>query len=421
MSTAPTLDGLLRALAPQVVGIVSRRFGDFDSAEDAVQEALLTASQRWPVDGLPDEPRAWLVRAASRRLVDLWRSDGSRREREARVVAWDVPASDPVDRDDSLTVLLMCCHPSLTPASAISLTLRAVGGLTTAEIARAFLVPEATMAQRISRAKATIRASGDPFRMPSATDLDARLVSALHVLYLLFNEGYTGTRGADLQRVELSREAIRLTRLVVAAAPSHAEGMGLLALMLLLEARSPGRTDDRGDLVPLPQQDRSSWDAGMVAEGLALLDRATALGAVGEYQLQAAIAATHDRASTADQTDWREIVTLYGLLEQVTGSPVVTLNRAVAVAMVDGPLAAIEVVDTVEDRLGGTHRWLAVRGQLLEMAGETAAAAVALDAAAGLATNDAERRHLSGRAAALRSPPPPLTRQSREHSVTRDG
>ena len=368
-----------------------------------MQEALLAATRHWPVDGVPDQPRAWLVTAASRRLVDVWRSDAARRDREARVIAWEVPAYDPVDHDDSLTVLLLCCHPSLTPASAIALTLRAVGGLTTGEIARAFLVPEATMAQRISRAKATIRASGEPFRMPSAADRDARLRSVLHVLYLLFNEGYASTHGRTVQRIDLSREAIRLTRLLIAGVPDHAEALGLLALMLLLEARSPARSDASGALVPLPEQDRTRWDRPLVAEGLDLLGRAMAHGAVGEYQLQAAIAAVHDRAPTAADTDWEEILTLYGLLEDVTGNPVVTLNRAVAVAMVRGPRAAIDVVDEVEDRLGTTHRWLAVRGQLLEMAGDTAAAAELLDRAAATATNEAEQRHLAARAARLRS------------------
>lgn len=237
--------------------MVSRRFGDFDGAEDATQEALIAAARRWPEDGVPEEPHAWLIRAASRRLVDAWRSDTARREREARVVAWDVPAADAPDRDDSLTVLFLCCHPSLTPASAIALTLRAVGGLTTAEIARAFLVPESTMAQRISRAKTQIRQSGEPFRMPSGTDRDQRLRTVLHVLYLVFNEGYTGTRGEELQRVDLCAEAIRLTRLLVAGAPDEPETMGLLALLLLLDARRAARTDDQGRLVPLPDQDRS--------------------------------------------------------------------------------------------------------------------------------------------------------------------
>jgi predicted RNA polymerase sigma factor len=351
---------------------------------------------------VPDEPRAWLVTTASRRLVDLWRSDAARREREARVIAWEVPARDPVGHDDSLTLLLLCCHPSLTPASAIALTLRAVGGLTTAEIARAFLVPESSMAQRISRAKATVRASGAGFRMPSGEDREERVRSVLHVLYLVYNEGYVSTRGATVQRLDLSREAIRLTRLLVEGLPDHPEAMGLLALMLLLEARSPARSDATAAIVPLPEQDRSRWDAAQVAEGLALLGRAMSLGAVGEYQLQAAIATVHDRAPTAADTDWREIRTLYELLERVTGNPVVTLNRAVAVAMADGPRAGLSVVDEVEDRLGGTHRWLAVRGQLLEMAGEPVQAAADLERAAATATNDAERRHLTTRAAALR-------------------
>ncbi|HET7798833.1 MAG TPA: DUF6596 domain-containing protein, partial [Humibacillus xanthopallidus] len=344
--------------------MVSRRFGDFDGAEDATQEALIAAARRWPEDGVPEEPRAWLVRAASRRLVDAWRSDSARREREARVVAWDVPAADTPDRDDSLTVLFLCCHPSLTPASAIALTLRAVGGLTTAEIARAFLVPESTMAQRISRAKTQIRQSGEPFRMPSGTDRDRRLRTVLHVLYLVYNEGYTGTRGEELQRVDLCAEAIRLTRLLVAGAPDEPdepdepETMGLLALMLLLDARRAARTDDQGRLVPLPDQDRSLWDPELVAEGLDLLGRAMAHHDVGEYQLQAAIAAVHDRAPSADETDWSEICALYELLERVTGNPVVTLNRAVAVAMADGPDEGLHVVDEVADALGGTQRWL---------------------------------------------------------------
>ncbi|GAA2163355.1 sigma factor-like helix-turn-helix DNA-binding protein [Humibacillus xanthopallidus] len=389
-------------MAPQVVGVVSRRFGDFDGAEDATQEALIAAARRWPEDGVPEEPHAWLIRAASRRLVDAWRSDTARREREARVVAWDVPAADAPDRDDSLTVLFLCCHPSLTPASAIALTLRAVGGLTTAEIARAFLVPESTMAQRISRAKTQIRQSGEPFRMPSGTDRDQRLRTVLHVLYLVFNEGYTGTRGEELQRVDLCAEAIRLTRLLVAGAPDEPETMGLLALLLLLDARRAARTDDQGRLVPLPDQDRSRWDAALVAEGVDLLGRAMAHHDVGEYQLQAAIAAVHDRAPSAGETDWSEICALYELLEGVTGNPVVTLNRAVAVAAADGPDEGLRVVDEVADALGGTQRWLSVRGHLLEMAGDCDAAADHLERAAALAVNLAEQRHLLAQVARLR-------------------
>jgi RNA polymerase sigma factor (sigma-70 family) len=386
--------------------VVSRRFGDFDGAEDATQEALIAAARHWPQDGVPEEPRAWLVRAASRRLVDAWRSDAARREREVRVMAGEVPAADDpdrdLDRDDSLTVLFLCCHPSLTPASAIALTLRAVGGLTTAEIARAFLVPESTMAQRISRAKTQIRQSGEGFRMPSGTDRDQRLRSVLHVLYLIFNEGYTSTRGEVLHRVELSGEAIRLGRLLATGSPDDPEVLGLLALMLLLDARRPARIDDHGDLVPLPEQDRSRWDHALVAEGVTLLSRAMAMRAVGEYQLQAAIAAVHDRAPTAAATDWREICSLYGLLEAVTGNAVVVLNRAVAVAMADGPEAGLRVVDEVADRLGGTQRWLSVRGHLLEMSGDADGAAEHLERAAALAVNVAEQRHLQAQVRRLR-------------------
>ncbi|WP_141841752.1 RNA polymerase sigma factor [Humibacillus xanthopallidus] len=402
MSPTHAVDDLLRTLAPQVVGIVSRRFGDFNGAEDATQEALIAAARRWPGEGVPDQPRAWLVRVASRRLVDTWRSDSARREREARVVAWDVPATDAPDRDDSLTVLFLCCHPALTPASAIALTLRAVGGLTTAEIARAFLVPEATMAQRISRAKTQIRQSGERFRMPSGADRDQRLRSVLHVLYLVFNEGYTSTRGEQLQRVDLCGEAIRMTRLLVAGSPSDPEALGLLALMLLLDARRPARTDVSGRLVPLPEQDRSLWDRGLAAEGVDLLGRAMAHRDVGEYQLQAAIAAAHDRARSAEATDWSEISELYGLLESVTGNPVVTLNRAVAVAMADGPEQGLRLVDSVADRLGDTQRWLGVRGHLLEMVGDTDAAADHLERAASVAVNVAEQRHLLAQVARLR-------------------
>ena len=387
--------------------MVSRRFGDFDGAEDATQEALIAAARRWPEDGVPDEPRAWLVRAASRRLVDAWRSDAARREREARVIAWDVPAADPPDRDDSLTVLFLCCHPSLTPASAIALTLRAVGGLTTAEIAHAFLVPEPTMAQRISRAKAQLRQSGHGFRMPSGADRDHRLRSVLHVLYLMFNEGYTSMQGESLHRIELSGEAIRLARLLTSGLPDEAEALGLLALMLLIDARRPARTDAQGDLVPLPEQDRALWDQALVAEGVAVLGRAMVQQEVGAYQLQAAIAAVHDRAVTADATDWREICVLYGLLEDVTGSAVVTLNRAVAVAMADGPVEGLRVVDEVADRLGGTQRWLSVRGQLLEMSGELDGAAEHLERAAALAVNLSEQRHLMSQVRRLRHLPAP--------------
>jgi RNA polymerase sigma factor (sigma-70 family) len=349
--------------------VLARRFGDFDAAEDAVQEALLAAAEHWSRDGVPAQPRGWLIQTAGRRLVDRHRSEQSRRRRETVAFLRDSPPPHVPEEDDTLALLFMCCHPALSPASAIALTLRAVGGLTTAEIAKAYLVPEATMAQRISRAKQRVKASGEPFRMPTPEDRSTRLRSVLHVLYLVFNEGYAGSSGADLHRAELSDEAIRLTRMVHRMLPEDGEVAGLLALMLLTDARRHARTDGRGELVPLPEQDRSLWDAALIAEGLSLLDAAVARGNVGEYQLQAAIAAVHDRAPRAADTDWAQILALYGLLEQVTGNPVVTLNRAVAAAMAHGPAAGLALLDEVDDRLEGHHRLDAVRAHLWEMAG----------------------------------------------------
>jgi RNA polymerase sigma factor (sigma-70 family) len=388
------VDDLLREGAPQVLGVLARRYGDFAGAEDAVQEALLTAALRWPRDGVPDNPNAWLLQAATRRLIDQYRSDRSRRVRES-AAAQEPQAPEVSDRDDTLTVLFMCCHPSLTPASAIALTLRAVGGLTTAEIASAFLVDEATMAQRISRAKQRIKASGVPFRPPTPEERPAALRSLLHVLYLIFNEGYT------VQRAELSEEAIRLARMVRRSLADDAEVTGLLALMLLLESRRAARTDADGDLVPLPEQDRTRWDRSRIVEGLELLDEAIARGAVGEYQLQAAIAAVHSRAERAKDTDWPQILALYGLLEQLSGNPVVTLNRAVAAAMADGPEAGLAVLASVEDQLNGHYRVDAVRAHLLEQAGDVDGALTHYRAAARLTTNLPEQRYLTARAARL--------------------
>jgi RNA polymerase sigma factor (sigma-70 family) len=378
---------LLRELAPQVLGVVARRSGDFAAAEDAVQEALIAAASHWPRDGIPENPHGWLIQTASRRLVDEWRSEQSRRQREAlvKVLPPEVP-----DRDDTLAVLFMCCHPSLSPASAIALTLRAVGGLTTAEIARAFLVGEATMAQRISRAKQTIKESGEPFQLQPE-----RLSSVLRVLYLIFNEGYAS------ERAELAEEAIRLARMLHRLVPDNGEVAGLLALMLLIEARRPARTGPNGDLIPLAEQDRTLWDRGRIAEGTALLDGAIAKG-TGEYQLQAAIAALHDRATRAEETDWPQILALYGLLEQLTGNPVVTLNKAVAAGMADGPEAGLAVLEGVGERLAGHYRLDAVRAHLLEQAGDAEAAREHYRAAAARATNLAEQRHLALRAARLR-------------------
>ena len=397
-------EDLLRELGPQVVAIVARRSGDFAAAEDAVQEALLAAATHWPDDGIPANPRAWLLQAATRRLIDERRRDQARANRELETVLRETPAGETgevVEHDDSLTLLYLCCHPALTPASAIALTLRAVGGLTTAEIARAFLVPEPTMAQRISRAKAQIRASGEPFRLPTAEERPARTRQLLHVLYLMFNEGYLASSGRDAQRVGLSREAIRLARLAHELLPDDGEAAGLLALMLLTDARRPARTDAHGDLVPLPDQDRSLWDAALIAEGTALLDAAMAQGSVGGYQLEAAIAAVHDRAPTAAETDWSQILALYGILEPMTGNPVVTINRAVAAAMVHGPVAGLAILDGVDGRLPDNHRVAAVRAHLLEQTGDDAAAEAAYRRAAALTTNLPEQRHLARQAARL--------------------
>jgi predicted RNA polymerase sigma factor len=360
-----------------------------------VQEALLAAAVRWPRDGVPDNPRAWLLQTATRRLIDRYRSDRSRREREAVAVAQECLAGVVSDQDDTLTVLFMCCHPALTPASAIALTLRAVGGLTTAEVARAFLVDETAMAQRISRAKRQIKASGIDFRLPTPAERPAALRSVLHVLYLIFNEGYTA------QRAELSDEAIRLARTTARLLPDDPEVKGLVALMLLLDARRDARADAKGDLVPLAEQDRARWDGQRIDEGLALLDDAIRAGAVGEYQLQAAIAAVHSRATRPEDTDWPQILALYGLLEQLTGSPVVTLNRAVAAGMADGPAAGLALLDGLDERLSDNHRVDAVRAHLQEMAGDLDGALASYRAAARRTTNLAEQRYLTTRAARL--------------------
>jgi RNA polymerase sigma factor (sigma-70 family) len=396
------VEDLLRQLAPQVLGVLVRRCGDFDDAEDAVQEALLAAATQWPVEGLPGNPRGWLVTVASRRLADMWRADQARRHREDLVAARE-PATppDPSHQDDSLALLFLCCHPVLTPGSAIPLTLRAVGGLTTAEIAGAFLVPEDTMAKRISRAKKGIKTSRIPFRMPSPVEWAERLRSVLHVLYLIFSEGYAASTGSQVARSELSNEAIRLTRTLHAGLPDDPEVAGLLALMLLTDARRLARTGPDGELVPLAEQDRASWDQHLIAEGTALLSAVLPRRAIGEYQLQAAIAAIHDEAATAEQTDWPQILALYSLLERMTGNPMVTLNRAIAAAMVDGPAAGLAALAGLDTRLAGHHRLDAVRAHLLEMGGEAEAAIAHYLMAAGRTTSLAERDYLNARAARL--------------------
>ncbi len=401
------IEGLLRELAPQALAAVVRRYGDFANAEDAVQEALIAATTAWPRDGAPDDPLAWLIRVASRRLVDQYRSDDARRRREDLAVSWSVadPADPAPDRDDSLILMFMCCHPSLTPASAIPLTLRAVGGLTTREIAGAFLVPEATMAQRISRAKAKVRASDEPYALPPPDAWDERLRSVLHVLYLLFNEGYASSSGPDLARTDLSGEAIRLARAVRAALPEDPEVAGLLALMVLTDARRPARTRADGELVPLAEQDRTLWDRALIGEGVALVTEALRRGRVGEYQVQAAINAVHDQAARYADTDWSEIASLYGLLERMTGNPMVTLNRAVAAAMVDGPTAGLALLDGLDGQLGDHHRLHSTRAHLLERAGDTAGAIVEFRAAAARATNLREQHYLTTQSARLAMEP----------------
>ena len=395
-------DGLLRQLAPQVLGAVVRRYGNFADAEDAVQEALVTAAATWSADGEPENPLGWLIRVASRRMSDQYRQDANRRRRENLAASWSLAHPDPAPgKDDTLILIFLCCHPSLSPASAIPLTLRAVGGLTTREIAGAFLLPEATMAQRISRAKAKVKASDEPFALPSPGDRGERLRSVLHVLYLLFNEGYATSSGPDLARSDLSGEAIRLARSVHAALPDDPEVTGLLALMLLTDARRPGRTGPDGELVPLAEQDRRRWNRELVAEGVALITDALRQGRVGEYQVQAAIAAVHDQAPRHVDTDWSEILSLYGLLERMTGNPMVTLNRAVAAAMAQGPAAGLALLEGLGDQLGDHHRLHSVRGHLLEMAGDTPTAVAELRTAAALATNLRERQYLITEAARL--------------------
>jgi RNA polymerase sigma factor (sigma-70 family) len=407
--THARVEDLLRQMAPQVLGALVRRYGHFDLCEDAVQEALLAAATQWPEQGLPDRPKAWLITVASRRLADQLRSESARRRREDTIAAQapddtdDRPAAG--EQDDTLRLLFLCCHPALTPASQVALTLRAVGGLTTAEIAKAFLVPEATMAQRISRAKQRIKADGARFDLPPEDERGERLRVVLHVLYLVFNEGYTATSGPDLQRGDLTAEAIRLARMVHRLLPDDGEVTGLLALMLLTDARRPARTGPGGELVPLAEQDRSLWNAEAIAEGVALVTETLADAPIGPYQVQAAIAAVHDEAARAEDTDWPQILELYRLLERLPpgGNPVVTLNHAVALAMVEGPQAGLDLLATLDadERLADHHRLDAVRAHLQEMAGDVDAARASYRKAARGTTSVPERRYLEGRAGRL--------------------
>jgi RNA polymerase sigma factor (sigma-70 family) len=410
LSSTDDIEDLLRELAPQVLGALLRRYQALDLREDAVQEALLAAAMDWPAHGAPDSPRAWLITVATRRLIDEIRSESSRRQREDRLIVGSPPAElsrlpgdehDP-DRDDTLILLLLCCHPALTPPSQIALTLKAVGGLTTAEIARAFFVPETTMAQRVSRAKQRIREAGATFSLPPAEEIEGRLRAVLHVLYLIFNEGYTTSSGIHINRTDLTREAIRLTRELRRLRPGDGEVQGLLALMLLTEARRPARVAADGELVSLADQDRTRWDGDAIAEGVELVTDALARGPVGTYQLQAAIAAVHDEAASAEETDWAQVLALYQLLDQIAPNPMATLNRALAVAMVQGADAGLGLLTSLEsdDRVSRHHRLYAMRGHLLQMAGSLAEARGAFEEAARRTASTPEKRYLLCRAQA---------------------
>jgi RNA polymerase sigma factor (sigma-70 family) len=415
VTTAIEIEDLLRPLAPQVLGTLVRRHARFDVCEDAVQEALLAAALQWRGGAVPENPRAWLVTVASRRVVDELRAERARRRREETVSAQvpsdellaPAPGEDVVaDEDDTLALLFLCAHPSLSPASQVALTLRAVGGLSTAEIAHAFLVPEATIAQRISRGKQRIKASGIPFALPADAERAERLRVVLQVLYLIFNEGYTTTSGPDLQRDELTAEAIRLTRELRRLLPDDGEVAGLLALMLLTDARRATRSRPDGSLVPLAEQDRGRWDRDLIHEGIDLVTHSLSRRAVGPYQLQAAIAAVHAEAPRAEETDWAQILALYELLERASPNPIVTLNRAVAVAMVQGPQAGLDLLKTLDDdeHVADHHRLHAIRAHLLELAGDRTAARASYEAAARRTTSLPEQRYLEARAARLIDP-----------------
>jgi RNA polymerase sigma factor (sigma-70 family) len=398
------IEDLLRELAPQVLGALVRRSGQFDACEDAVQEALLAAARQWPNEGTPDNARSWLLTVASRRLMDQLRSETARRRREETAAALEPAVPGEVSaHDDTLTLLFLCCHPSLSASSQLALTLRAVGGLTTAEIANAFLVPEATMAQRISRAKERIRSAGADFTMPPANERPERLRVVLHVLYLVFNEGYTTSSGPELNRADLTTEAIRLARMLYQLVPAEGEAAGLLALMLLTDARRAARSTADGWIVPLDEQRRELWNTDQIREGVALLTQTLGRVPVGPYQMQAAIAAVHDEAPTAKDTDWPQILALYEVLERIAPSPVVTLNRAVAVAMVNGPLAGLALLGTLEgdNRMANNHRLAAVRAHLLERAGELALARESYRKAARMTASIPEQRYLALKAARL--------------------
>ncbi len=414
-----SLESQLRALAPRVLGALVRRYRELQACEDALQEALLAAAQQWPRTGVPPEPRAWLIHVANRKMVDRLRQEAAERQRAEVVASW-VPADEQLalaadealalERDDSLDLLFLCCQPSLTAASAIALTLRAVGGLTTAEIARAFLVPETTMAQRLSRARQTVQEAGVASEPLTPAERCARLPSVLRVLSLIFSEGWVPSSGEAVHRVDLANEAIRLTRSLRSAMPGEPEVMGLLALMLLTDARRDARTGPSGELIPLDAQDRTKWNRLQIEEGAALIESAFSQGAVGRFQLQAAIAALHDEASSTESTDWVQIVALYGVLARIDDSPMVALSQAIAVAMVEGPREGLRRLEEMGPRLVGDYRLQAARAHLLERAGEWAEAVAAYRRAAAGTTSVPERDYLVLRAALVEERRP-LTRR----------
>jgi predicted RNA polymerase sigma factor len=430
-TTDPGIEDLLRPLAPQVLGALVRRYGRFDACEDAVQEALLAATVQWPRQGVPDNPVAWLQTVAARRLADDWRSESSRRNRETAFVVMDPQqiAGGDGDQgnaaDDTVKLLFLCCHPALSAPSQVALTLRAVGGLSTAQIAAAFLVPESTMAQRISRGKQRIKAAGAKFVMPPPADRDERQRAVLHVLYLIFNEGYTASSGPELLRGDLTAEAIRLTRTLHRLLPGDGEVTGLLALMLLTEAHRAARTGPGGGLVPLAEQDRTRWNRVEIDEGIALITDALRRSTPGPFQLQAAVAAVHAEAPRAQDTDWPQVVALYRLLARIAPNPMITLNQAAAVAMVDGPAAGLALLESLDDdeRVAGHHRLAAVRAHLLEMAGDHGAARARYLEAARRTTSLPEKRYLEGKAARmpLNDPIPPSPVRSAPSTVLNGG
>jgi RNA polymerase sigma factor (sigma-70 family) len=409
MVAAAELERVLRHAAPHVLGALVRRSDDFETCEDVVQEAMLAAYASWPAQGVPQDPTAWLITVAHRRLIDRVRADLARVRRETEVAERSlrelVAAAPPLSAcgDDTLTLFFLCCHPSLTPTSQVALTLRAVGGLTTAEIARAFLVSEASMAQRISRAKQKIRQAGQAFRMPPPGERRDRLRTVQHVLYLVFNEGYLASSGPELQRGELAAEGIRLARLLAALAPDDGESVGLLALMLLVDSRRAARTRDDGALIVLAEQDRALWDQAFINEGIALITDSLARLSLGPYQVQAAIAALHAEAPTVAETDWAQIVALYDVLEAIAPNPMASLGHVVAVAMVRGPDAGLARLALLEDdeRLSSNHRLHAVRAYLFELLGDDEIARSGYLTAAELTDSHTEKAHLTDRAARL--------------------